>query len=161
MKHKFNFCSKKLAALLVCALISLCLIGCGRKSTQTRYYAISVDAYSDVARFLLDNYETIAYQQGGGSYSIDGPDYILVDFTDYRGSADYISKSYTDTMAQFAFAWLKTDSVVFWEDSTKTIGVMYALKPKEALSEWNKQIKNMDTEEINEHVYTIGRWDRE
>lgn len=161
MKHKLHFCGKKIAALLVCVLISLCLAGCGRKSTQTRYFAIADGAYSDVARFLIDNYETIVAQQGGGSYTIDGPDYILVDFTDYRSSATYISESYTNTMAEFAFAWLKPDSAVFWVDSTKTVGVMYALKPKEALREWDKVIKDMDSEEINEHLYTIGRWDKE
>ena len=160
-KKKIRKFNKKLAALLICALISTCLTACGKKSTQTRYFARDVNAYTDVARFFLNNYEWIVSEKKGNILGFDRSDYLLIDFSDYRGAAGDISESYSNTMAEFAFAWLKEDTVIFWEDTTKTLGVMYALKPDSALNGWKSQIKNMDSEEINDHMYTIGTWDRE
>ena len=77
-----------------------------------------------------------------------------VEFSEYDNLKDEIDIA----KKEFSYLWIEDGNIVFWNDETKVLGLVYSSNPQsyiESLKEW---YNGMDSERINENWYTVGQW---
>lgn len=142
---------KKIMGVLVLFIAcSFVMCACG-KSTETLELSDNIEAYETIAETALRD-----FQDEEHFHNTDLEIYIvnLSEFTVYPE----LSSSVDIVKGKFSYLWIENGNVVFWNDETKVLGLVYSSNPKEYIKELREWYEGMDSEKINEKCYTVGQW---
>ncbi len=131
--------------------MSLLLCGC-EKSSEAQYFLQRIDNYQNITEYVIENYSEFEKYRNGESKSIT----ILLDnIADIEEIKDSVSAAKED----FNYLWLEEKSVVFWNDETKRLGLLFADNPKKIIRDMKKNwYDNLEYEKINDNWYIVGTW---
>ncbi len=131
--------------------MSLLLCGC-EKSREAQYFLQRIDNYQNITEYVIENYSEFEKYRNGESKSIT----ILLDnIADIEEIKDSVSAAKED----FNYLWLEEKSVVFWNDETKRLGLLFADNPKKIIRDMKKNwYDNLEYEKINDNWYIVGTW---
>ena len=139
------------AVILIILIMSLLLCGC-EKSSEAQYFLQRIDNYQNITEYVIENYSEFEKYRNGESKSIT----ILLDnIADIEEIKDSVSAAKED----FKYLWLEEKSVVFWNDETKRLGLLFADNPKKIIRDMKKNwYDNLEYEKINDNWYIVGTW---
>lgn len=139
------------AVILIILIMSLLLCGC-EKSSEAQYFLQRIDNYQNITEYVIENYSEFEKYRNGESKSIT----ILLDnIADIEEIKDSVSAAKED----FNYLWLEEKSVVFWNDETKRLGLLFADNPKKIIRDMKKNwYDNLEYEKINDNWYIVGTW---
>lgn len=142
---------KKIMGVLVLFIACLFVMCACSKSRETLELYDNIEAYETIAETALRD-----FQDEEHFYNTDSERYIvyLSEFTVYTE----LSSSVDIVKGKFSYLWIENGNVVFWNDETKVLGLVYSSNPKEYIKELMEWYKDMDSEKINEKCYTVGQW---
>ena len=95
------------------------LCSCG--NDRTKYYEERISSYEAIAEYALQNYAS----SDGSRVSIK-----LSDITENSLSKDIIVAE-----EKFTYIWIENNSVIFWNDEMKTLGLVYSDNAKSAIKD--------------------------
>ena len=138
-----------LSILIACFLISI--YGCS-KSSEAERLSKNLSDYKLVAEYALNNCKNDKYKV------IDGKAerYVVV-LSDIEDIAE-IKSCVAIAQQDFSYIWIEDSYVIFWNDETKTMGLLYSEKPKKAIKSIKTWYTTMESEKINKNFYIIGTW---
>lgn len=139
------------AVILIILIMSLLLCGC-EKSSEAQYFLQRIDNYQNITEYVIENYSEFEKYRNGESKSIT----ILLDnIADIEEIKDSVSAAKED----FNYLWLEEKSVVFWNDETKRLGLLFADNPQKIIRNMKKNwYDNLEYEKINDNWYIVGTW---
>lgn len=139
------------AVILIILIMSLLLCEC-EKSSEAQYFLQRIDNYQNITEYVIENYSEFEKYRNGESKSIT----ILLDnIADIEEIKDSVSAAKKD----FNYLWLEEKSVVFWNDETKRLGLLFADNPKKIIRDMKKNwYDNLEYEKINDNWYIVGTW---
>lgn len=139
------------AVILIILITSLLLCGC-EKSSEAQYFLQRIDNYQNITEYVIENYSEFEKYRNGESKSIT----ILLDnIADIEEIKDSVSAAKED----FNYLWLEEKSVVFWNDETKRLGLLFADNPKKIIRDMKKNwYDNLEYEKINDNWYIVSTW---
>lgn len=139
------------AVILIILIMSLLLCGC-EKSSEAQYFLQRIDNYQNITEYVIENYSEFEKYRNGESKSIT----ILLDnIADIEEIKDSVSAAKED----FNYLWLEEKSVVFWNDETKRLGLLFADNPQKIIRDMKKNwYDNLEYEKINDNWYIVGTW---
>lgn len=142
---------KKIMGVLVLFIACLFVMCACGKSRETLELSDNIEAYETIAETALRD-----FQDEEHFHNTDSERYIvhLSEFTVYTE----LSSSVDIVKGKFSYLWIENGNVVFWNDETKVLGLVYSSNPKEYIKELMEWYKDMDSEKINEKCYTVGQW---
>lgn len=123
----------------MCMLIMFC--SCGEDRTQ--YYEENISSYEKISQYALQNYAA----QDGSRVNI-----YLSDFEE-----ESLSQSVLVAEEKFTYIWIENNSVIFWNDEMKTLGLVYSENIKSTIEDIEKWYDDLDKEKINNNWYMIGQ----
>lgn len=139
------------AVILIILIMSLLLCAC-EKSSEAQYFLQRIDNYQNITEYVIENYSEFEKYRNGESKSIT----ILLDnIADIEEIKDSVSAAKED----FNYLWLEEKSVVFWNDETKRLGLLFADNPQKIIRDMKKNwYDNLEYEKINDNWYIVGTW---
>ena len=118
---------KILVIVLVCVL---CIMLCSCGNDRTKYYEERISSYEAIAEYALQNYA-----------SSDGR----------RVSIKLRAEE------KFTYIWIENNSVIFWNDEMKTLGLVYSDNAKSAIKDIEEWYSDLEKEKVNNNCYLIGQ----
>ena len=131
---------KILVIVLVCVL---CIMLCSCGNDRTKYYEERISSYEAIAEYALQNYAS----SDGSRVSIK-----LSDITENSLSKDIIVAE-----EKFTYIWIENNSVIFWNDEMKTLGLVYSDNAKSAIKDIEEWYSDLEKEKVNNNCYLIGQ----
>ncbi len=132
---------KKILIIVLQCILCMVLCSCGKDRTD--YYRERLSAYEAIAQYALDNYA-----------SIDGSRVIVqssaITETDLAESVLVVEEKFT-------YVWIENNGVVFWNDETKTLGLVYSEDAKSTIQDIEEWYNDLDKDKINNNCYLIGQ----
>ncbi|MBR1816675.1 MAG: hypothetical protein IJ763_08240 [Lachnospiraceae bacterium] len=138
-----------LSILIACFLISI--YGCS-KSSEAERLSKNLSDYKLVAEYALNNCKNDKYK-----VIDDKAERYVVDLSDIEDIAE-IKSSVAIAQQDFSYIWIEDSYVIFWNDETKTMGLLYSEKPKKAIKSIKTWYTTMESEKIDTKFYIIGTW---
>lgn len=138
--------------LMSCCLLSVC--GCD-KSAKAEYFSKNLADYEAVAEYVLNNCKADKYKVS----------YLLNDVLEERyvvnlseiDDVTEIKSSVEIAQQDFSYVWIENSYVVFWNDETKTIGLLYSENPKKSIKAIKTWYTDIESEKLNDNCYIIGQ----
>lgn len=129
--------------------------GCGN-SAKTQELSGNIDEYEKIAEVALNDFQDEEHRYKYDDCG-DREFWIvhLSEFDKYEELKEEIQIAEKD----FSLLWIEDGNVVFWNDETKVLGLLYSENAKkyiESLKAWYDS--EMDYEKINDNWYTVGSW---
>lgn len=131
---------KVLVVVLQCIL---CMILCSCGEDRTEYYRERLYAYEAIAQYVLDNYAAT----DGSVVTIE-----LGEITDAN-----LAQSILVAEEKFTYAWIENNGVVFWNDETKTLGLLYSENAASTIKDIEEWYDDLEKEKISNNCYLIGQ----
>ncbi len=129
-----------LVIVLVCVL---CIMLCSCGNDRTKYYEERISSYEAIAQYALQNYAG----SDGSRVSIE-----LSDITE-----NSLSKDILVAEESFTYIWIENNSVIFWNDEMKTLGLVYSDNAKSAIKDIEEWYSDLEKEKVNNNCYLIGQ----
>ncbi len=126
------------ALLLIC-----CIIFCSCANNETPYYEQRLSSYEEIAHYALENYAT----QDGSRACV-----LLSDISDKS-----LSDSILIAEEKFTYIWIENNSVIFWNNEMKTLGLIYSGDIRKATKDIKAWYNGLETERINSRCCLIGQ----
>ncbi len=140
---------KKWEKVLLVILVLIAVGGCLRffllKDERSIYYAERADAYREVAEYVM------------ATYVPEEGEHVTVSLYDISGDAQ-LEESLAVVMEKFSGVWVQETSVLFWNDETKTLGLIYSTKMRKDLKSLKEWYHHVDTMKIEKDLYLIGQF---
>ena len=105
-----------------------------------------VPNYTRVAEYARNNLAKPEYLTSEGHYMINTSE--LMNSAEIRDDASVIAKDYS-------YFWIEKDYVLFWNDETKTEGILYAFDANEAVGKLSTTYKDMQVEKLKDNCYLV------
>jgi len=121
----------------------LCMIFCSCGNDRTEYYEERIRSYEAIAQYALQNYAN----PDGSRVCVE-----LDDITD-----NGLLQSVLVAEEQFTYIWVENSGVIFWNDETKTLGLVYSDNAKSAVKDIEEWYNGLDKEKVNNNCYLIGQ----
>ena len=131
---------KILVVVLVCVL---CIMVCSCGNDRTKYYEKRISSYEAIAEYALQNHAS----SDGSRVFIK-----LSDITENSLSNDIIVAE-----EKFTYIWIENNSVIFWNDEMKTLGLVYSDNAKSAIKDIEAWYSDLEKEKVNNNCYLIGQ----
>lgn len=134
------------------SVLTLVLCGCG-KSTKAQELSDNIDAYETIAEIAIKDFQDEEHKNEldeGTRWVV-----MLSEFSKYDNLKDEIDIS----EKSFSYLWIEEENVVFWNDETKVLGLVYSSNPKDYINSLKKWYQDMEYERINENWYVVGSWE--
>ena len=120
--------------------------GCGGLSSRGKEVAVNAQSYMRIAEYADANLRTEEYSASQDRYMV-----FLSDVSDI----DEISSDVTVAMQDYTYFWIEDNGVQFWNDETKTEGVLCAFDSAKALKELKSWYDGVQTEKLAENCYLV------
>lgn len=133
---------KKLLVVVLQCILCMMLCSCG--GDETGYYSERLYAYEAIAEYALDNYAAT----DGSRVTVN-----LGEITDVN-----LAESVLIAEEKFTYIWIENNSVVFWNDETKKLGLVYSENIKSVIKDIEEWYDNMDKAKISKNCYLIGQF---
>lgn len=133
--------------VLLFLVLSIVMCGCG-KSVKTQELSENIEAYKKIAEIAIKDFQNEEHKEGT-RWIADMSEFS--EYDDLKTSLDIAEK-------EFDFLWIEDGNVVFWNDETKVLGLVYSANPKSYIKSLEEWYTGMDSERINENWYTVGQW---
>lgn len=146
-----NIMKRIVKGIVLFLVLSIVMCGC-EKSKKTQELSENIEAYETIAEIALEDFQDEEHK----CESDDGTRWVIMlsEFSEYDNLKDVIDIA----EKEFSYLWIEDGNIVFWNDETKVLGLVYSSNPQsyiESLKEW---YNGMDSERINENWYTVGQW---
>lgn len=138
---------KIVTSVLLFLVLSIVMCGCG-KSVKTQELSENIEAYKKIAEIAIKDFQDEEHKEGT-RWIADMSEFS--EYDDLKTSLDIAEK-------EFDFLWIEDGNVVFWNDETKVLGLVYSANPKSYIKSLEEWYTGMDSERINENWYTVGQW---
>lgn len=133
--------------VLLFLVLSIVMCGCG-KSVKTQELSENIEAYKKIAEIAIKDFQDEEHKEGTR---------WIADMSEFR-EYDDLKTSLDIAEKEFDFLWVENGNVVFWNDETKVLGLVYSANPKSYIKSLEEWYTGMDSERINENWYTVGQW---
>ena len=138
---------KKSMFLTVLIVVTAYIIsGCGRLSSRGGELAVNAQSYMRIAEYADANLRTDVYCTSQDHYLV-----LLSDISDI----DEIASDVTVAMQDYTYFWIEDCYVQFWNDETKTEGILCAFDSAEALKELKSWYDGVQTEKLADGCYLV------
>ena len=77
---------------------------------------------------------------------------LLSDITD-----EGLSQSISVAEETFTYIWIENNSVIFWNDEMKQLGLVYSDNAKSTIKDIEEWYDNLEKEKVNNNCYLIGQ----
>lgn len=129
--------------LIVVFLCMLYIALCSRGRYKTEYYEERLSEYETIAKYALQNYSS--------------PDesrvlVMLNDITD-----ENLIQSVQIAKEKFDYIWIENNSVVFWDNEMKKLGLVYSEDVKKSIKKIEEWYAGLSEVKINNNCYLIGQ----
>lgn len=137
---------KKLLLIILQCLLCMLLCSCGETYADTLadYYEERLSDYEEIAQYALQNYAAA----DGSRKTV-----LLSDITD-----ENLTQSISVAAEDFRYVWIENNSVVFWNDETKTLGLIYSDNVKSEIKAIEEWYNGTGRKKINGNWYLIGQF---
>lgn len=137
---------RKRFAVLVIAVMLFVLSGCKSLSARGQQLLGNVSSYTHVAEYAKANLTKPEYMTSEGRYHVNVS--VLYSVDEIKADASVVGKD-------FSYFWIEKDSVQFWNDETKTEGILYAFDVNEAVGKLSTTYKDMQVEKLKDNCYLV------
>lgn len=134
---------KKIAAFLAMIMIILCCSSC---TTNTAYYKERLNDYKRIATYIENNYELAEADSG-----------TTVNFNEIISDEKALCDSLVVAGEKFTYALLEPHDVLFWNDETQTLGLMYTDDSETAIAALKAWYTGVNVKKINDNWYLVGK----
>ena len=137
---------RKCFTVLVVAFMLFTLCGCNSLSDRGRQLLENVPSYNRVAEYARNNLTKPEYLTSEGHYLVNTRELLSID--EIKADASVVAKD-------FSFFWIEKDSVQFWNDETKTEGVLYAFDTGNAIGNLRAAYKDLQIEKLKDNCFLL------
>ena len=130
--------------------ISLLLSGCG-KSSEAEKYSDNLTQYRNIADYANANCKVDKYKVE------DIANRYVVILSEIQ-NIDTISSEVLTAEQNFSYLWIEDGYLIFWNDETKTEGLLYSDNPKDSIKQIREWYQDLEYEKITDDFYLIGSW---
>ncbi len=135
---------RKMKRILIVVLqCVLCIMLCSCGNERTDYYEKRISSYEAITQYALQNYS-----------SSDGSR-VCIKLSDIIENG--LNEDILIAEERFLYIWIENNSVVFWNDETKTLGLIYSDSAKSAIKDMEEWYSGLEKEKINNNCYLIGQ----
>lgn len=120
-----------------------CMLLCSCGEDRTDYYEERISSYEAIAEYALQHYAS----SDGSRICVS-----LSDITD-----DGLSKSVSVAEETFTYIWIENNSVIFWNDEMKQLGLVYSDNAKSTIKDIEEWYDDLEKEKVNNNCYLIGQ----
>ena len=131
---------KRVVVVLQCIL---CMLLCSCGEDRTDYYEERISSYEAVAQYALQHYAS----SDGSRMCV-----LLSDITD-----EGLSQSISVAEETFTYIWIENNSVIFWNDEMKQLGLVYSDNAKSTIKDIEEWYDDLEKEKVNNNCYLIGQ----
>lgn len=127
-------------------LTAIVISGCVKPSARGAELASNAQSYMRIAEYADANLRKKEYSVSHDRYSVS-----LKDISDI----DEIASDVAVAMKDFSYFWIDESAVQFWNDETKTEGVLCAFNSTKAIKEVKSWYQDVRIEKIAEGCYLV------
>ena len=132
---------------LLILLAAFVISGCVKPSARGAELAANTQCYMRIAEYADANLRKKDYSVSNDRYSVS-----LKEIADI----DEIASDVAVVMKDYSYFWIDESSVTFWNDETKTEGVLCAFNTTKAIKEVKSWYQDVRIEKIAEGCYLIS-----
>ena len=132
---------------LLILLAALVFSGCVKPSARGAELAANAQSYMRIAEYADANLRKKEYSVSNDRYSVS-----LKDIADI----DEIASDVAVAMKDYSYFWIDESSVTFWNDETKTEGVLCAFNSTKAIKEVKSWYQDVRIEKIADYCYLVS-----
>lgn len=134
--------------LILPALITAYVIsGCSTQSTRGKELVDNAPSYMHIAEYADANLRTEEYSTSKDHYMV-----MLSDIADI----DEISSDVKVAMQDYTYFWIENSYVQFWNDETKTEGILCTFDSDKGLIELKSWYDGVQTEKLADNCYLVS-----
>ena len=133
--------------LLLIMLTAFVISGCVKPSARGTELAVNAPSYMRIAEYANANLRKKEYSVSQDRYSVS-----LKDISDI----DEIASDVAVAMKDYSYIWIEDCFVQFWNDETKTEGVLCAFNTTKALKELKSWYQDVRVEKIADNCYLVS-----
>ena len=138
---------RKLLILPALILITAYVIsGCSTQSTRGKELVDNAPSYMHIAEYADANLRTEEYSTSKDHYMV-----MLSDIADI----DEISSDVKVAMQDYTYFWIENSYVQFWNDETKTEGILCTFDSDKGLKELKSWYDGVQTEKLADNCYRV------
>lgn len=137
---------RKQKIVITLLVLVLLLCGCNNLSDRGKKLAGNALSYMHIAEYAKKNLKI-------GKYATE-QDHYLVNLSDIA-DIDEISADVAVAKQDYTYFWIQDNSVQFWNDETKTEGILCAFDSGEALKDLKSWYKDVQTEKLADNCYLV------
>lgn len=139
---------RRTALLLTVILTAVVLCSCSEPSPRMKELMPNVSSYMHIAEYADENLRIPEYETSEDHYLI-----MLKDIEDIGE----ISADVRVAMEDYTYFWIEDTYVQFWNDETKTEGILCAFDAKPALKDLKSWYDGVQIEKLDENCYLVGQ----
>ena len=132
---------------LLILLAALVFSGCVKPSARGAELAANAQSYMRIAEYADANLRKKEYSVSNERYSVS-----LKDISDM----DEIASDVAVALKDYSYFWIDESSVTFWNDETKTEGVLCAFNSTKAIKEVKSWYQDVRIEKIADYCYLVS-----
>lgn len=132
---------------LLILLTALVISGCVKPSARGAELAANAQCYMRIAEYADANLRKKEYSVSNERYSVS-----LKDIADI----DEIASDVAVALKDYSYFWIDESSVTFWNDETKTEGMLCAFNSTKAIKEVKSWYQNARIEKIADNCYLVS-----
>ena len=139
---------RKQKIVITLLVLVLLLCGCNKLSDRGEKLVINAQSYMHIAEYAKKNLKIEKYATE--------QDHYLVNLSDIA-DIDEISADVAVAMQDYTYFWINDNSVQFWNDETKTEGILCAFDSGEALKDLKSWYKDVQIEKLADNCYLVSQ----
>lgn len=132
---------------LLILLAALVISGCVKPSARGAELAANAQCYMRIAEYADANLRKKEYSVSNERYSVS-----LKDISDM----DEIASDVAVALKDYSYFWIDESSVTFWNDETKTEGMLCAFNSTKAIKEVKSWYQDVRIEKIADNCYLVS-----
>ena len=132
---------------LLILLAALVISGCVKPSARGAELAANAQCYMRIAEYADANLRKNEYSVSNDRYSVS-----LKDIADI----DEIASDVAVALKDYSYFWIDESSVTFWNDETKTEGMLCAFNSTKAIKEVKSWYQDVRIEKIADNCYLVS-----
>lgn len=142
---KLRMICNKVITLLTLSVFMLCLTSCNEIHDQ-EYYDENLDSY-----ILLSD-----YIRNSNNISANDVRMVVNLYEEIDTNDEDVKKAWNIAGERYDFVWLSKNDLIFWNDETKTLGLLNTSNIKQSKKDLD-WYNDLEYEKINDEWYVIGQ----